>query len=148
MNNRRSSPSSQDIEELLREAAPQLRPELREQILRRCQPEAQGQTPHKSFIPRARLKWSIAAACLACATQWLVVSHLDARSEAVIHGSPPAPQWALTVAPARSSIRRSTSRTGRGWPLVLQDRALLLTALMSDSDSAPLWSLPANSQSS
>ncbi len=147
MNNQRAPrPSSQDIEAQLRLALPSPRPELRERILLRCQAEAQSQRR-----PTARLswrsRWPVAAACAVFVLQWLVVSHLDARSEAAIHGRPPAPLWAQATLDGVAGDA-SSARAARDWPQALQRRAVLLSALMNNSDTPALWSASPTAQSS
>lgn len=152
MNNRHQHPPSQHIEETeetrqieeqLRRAAPSLRPQLRASILLRCQPAAPNARPAPRISgPGARVKWSLAGACALCVLQWLVVSHLDARSEAAIHGRPTSTLW------ARATLRGGSARAESDWPRALQRRALLLSALMNNSDSAALWPSSPAAQSS
>lgn len=150
MNNRHplplQNPSAEDIEASLRQCAPALRPELRERVLARCQDSARSASSAASARPQRLAErlwhfaqqplkvlgrpmgWRVASVCALCVLQWIVVSHFDARSEAAIHGGPPAPIWA--------AARRDLSQAERDWPQALQRRALLLSALMNNGEAA------------
>lgn len=144
----------EDIEESLRLAAPSPSPELRERILARCQGSARHARAARTARPRSGawrgVGWRVAGVAgvgALCVLQWLVVSHFDARSQAAIHGRPPASMWARATPNTWPEGDDLPDDAARDWPQALQSRALLLSALMDNSDAA-LWPAPPEAQSS
>ncbi|MCW3100754.1 MAG: hypothetical protein JWL77_6372 [Chthonomonadaceae bacterium] len=78
----RTRDDSETIETQLRATAPILPPELRQQILRRCQNERRN-VPVLTWYRRWRLTGAFASLVLFC---WITSGRLDAQSQALING--------------------------------------------------------------